>query len=376
MTDRRELLQLAAGVAAEFLGPGCRVTVRPYGEGLINDTFLVTGGDPPEQDLLLQRINPQVFPQPQAIAENLRVLFDHAARRQAQGGAAACRLRLPRMRTTGSGRDLHRDAAGGFWRAMDFIAGTKVLRAIEAPHQAREAGRVLGCFHALGSDLDPRRLRDTLPGFHVTPRCLEQLDRLLASRAASASGPELRWCTAFVAERRSSVSVLEDAKTSGRLQQRVIHGDPKLDNILFDHAGERALALIDLDTVKPGLWHYDLGDCLRSCCGRVPEPLASDTPVRFDRAICRALLGGYVSVVGDALNAADVRYLFDAIRLIPFELGLRFLTDHLAGDRYFKVQARGHNLHRALIQFALTRSIEEQEPELRELIEQVLSDAD
>ncbi len=365
MNDRSRLTQLAVEAAAEFFDRRHGLVVRPYGAGLINDTFRVTESDRSGQSFLLQRINATVFRQPQAIVDNLRVLLDHAALRRSAG----CRLHLPAMLRTRDGRDLHRDAGGGFWRAMEFIPETRTLQAIENPRQAQEAGRILGCFHAACSDLEPRRLQDALPGFHVTPGYLSEFDHLLAAGVASAPGAELRRCIGFVEARRAAVSVLEDAKAGGLLKLRVIHGDPKLDNMLFDRAGRRAVALIDLDTVKPGLWQYDLGDCLRSCCGRMPETPSAPALVRFDLATCRAVLRGYLSVARGCLSTQDFDYLYAAIRLIPFELGLRFLSDHLAGDRYFKVQARGQNLHRASAQFLLTRSIELQESALRDLVE-------
>jgi Ser/Thr protein kinase RdoA (MazF antagonist) len=143
----------------------------------------------------------------------------------------------------------------------------------------------------------------------------------------------------------------------------VIHGDPKLNNILFDASSGLAVAMIDLDTVKPGLIHYDLGDCLRSCCNRAGEGGAES--VEFDVAICREVLAGYFAAAEQFLTEPDIAYLFDAIRLLPFELGLRFLTDHLAGDRYFHVTEPGQNLRRAQVQFRLVASIERQEKAIR-----------
>jgi len=162
--------------------------------------------------------------------------------------------------------------------------------------------------------------------------------------------------------------VLEDAKARGLLAVRPIHGDPKVDNVMIDRATGRAIGMVDLDTVQPGLIHYDLGDCLRSACNPLGESPAHWQAVRFDLDLARALLQGYLAEARHFLTTTDRGYLYDAIRLIAFELGLRFVTDHLAGDIYFKVEHHGHNLQRALVQFRLCQDIETRESAIRSLL--------
>ena len=178
-------------------------------------------------------------------------------------------------------------------------------------------------------------------------------------------------CQNFIAARSGSVSVLEDAKARGELQLRPIHGDPKVNNLMMDSDSGNAIALVDLDTVKPGLIHYDIGDCLRSGCNSLGEETTDVDQVSFNLERCAAILEGYLSAARGFMVDADFRYLFDAIRLIPFELGLRFFSDHLDGNRYFKVHHQRHNLQRARVQFQLCASVEAQEREIRELIEQL-----
>ena len=214
--------------------------------------------------------------------------------------------------------------------------------------------------------LDPASLRVTLPGFHVTPGYLEPFDRA-AREAVAAPLPGLEEALAFVAARRTGLDLLEQARAAGQIPERLVHGDPKLDNLLFDAEGRRALALIDLDTVQPGLTLHDIGDCLRSCCNRLGES-ARESRLGFDLAVCRPLLQAYADRTQGLLVPAEVALLFPAIRLIPLELGLRFLTDHLQGDRWFRVSAPGQNLAKARIQFALVADIERQEREIRAII--------
>ncbi|WP_139556349.1 phosphotransferase enzyme family protein [Methylotetracoccus oryzae] len=344
-------------IAGRFPLPGCLLSVRPFGSGLINTTLLVETDAPAR--VILQRINRRVFPEPAQVQRNLRTLHDHLASARAPERLA---LQLPGMIPTLDGADFLIDDEGEVWRALDFIDGTQSFDAIGDEVQAVEIGRALGHFHALLADLDPDRLHDTLPGFHVTPGYLATFDRVHADFGGERP-PSLRAALEFVQARREFARVLEDAKAAGALTDRVIHGDPKLNNILFDESTGVAVAMIDLDTVKPGLIHYDLGDCLRSCCNRAGEGGAES--VEFDVELCREVLAGYFAEAAHFLTGSDIAYLFDAIRLLPFELGLRFLTDHMAGDRYFHVTEPGQNLRRAQIQFQLVESIERQEKTIR-----------
>lgn len=347
--------------AAEAFDLGGRVLdVRPLGRGLINDTFLVTTD---HGRAVLQRINRRAFPQPERIMQNLRVLLEHAARHPAPRA-----LRLPGICRTRDGADFLIDAHGAFWRTLTYVDNTRSIERIASPPQARGVGCVLGQFHALAHDLDPARLHTTRQRFHDTPWYFERLITVLAASAVDTNDADLRACLEFAAARGDRVAVLEDARRRGELRARVIHGDPKVENVLFDASSGAAVSLIDLDTVQPGLLHYDLGDCLRSACNPAGESPAEAAQARFDLDLCRALLAGYFAETRGLLTDADLYYLPDAIRLIPFELGLRFLADHLQGDTYFKVAWRGHNLHRARTQFQLTASIEAQDDAIRALV--------
>jgi Ser/Thr protein kinase RdoA (MazF antagonist) len=157
-------------------------------------------------------------------------------------------------------------------------------------------------------------------------------------------------------------------KSDGRLPLRIIHGDPKVSNVMIDKRTGLAVSIVDLDTVKPGLVLYDIGDSLRSCCNPLGEDPGVPEQVRFEPEFCRALLKGYFSASRDFLNEYESGFIYDSIRLLAFELGLRFFTDYLEGDVYFKVKDRQHNLRRALVQFRLVESIESQAQALRAII--------
>lgn len=359
------LKETANRVARRFVAEEGHLCIRPLGDGLINDTFLVTVEQPSEERFVLQRINRRVFPEPGLIMENLRVLLDHVRALQAETENSRD-LKFPEIRVTREGLDFWTDPEGDFWRALGFIADTRSHNNVQDAAQAEEVGYALGRFHALTSDLDPGSLHDTLPGFHVAPGYLARFDRVMARGLGFPETAELRFARDFVEARRPVFAVLEQAE----LPRRVIHGDPKLNNVLFDAGSGRAASLIDLDTVKPGLVHYDLGDCLRSCCNRSGEAADDASKVTFDLDICRAILRAYFAETGDFLTEIERHYLYDAVRLLPLELGLRFLTDHLEGDRYFKVAQPGQNLERALVQFRLAETVEAREKFIRKLTDE------
>jgi Ser/Thr protein kinase RdoA (MazF antagonist) len=358
-----------ASLADRFGIRGNATSVEPLGSGNVNDTFRVetSGGE----TYVLQRLNTAVFPQPELVMANLEQLTRHC---RSKGDQACCQLPRPIPLRSGGG-SLLRESDGSYWRLLSFIGGGRSVDVLENSAQAEQIGRGLGRFHALVHDLPGDQLHDTLEGFHVTPRYLEHYREVLDQvRAPSSTGqagsacPESAACEAFVEERLDLVPVLEHACAAGRLRRRPIHGDPKVNNVLLCERSGRALALVDLDTVKPGLVHYDIGDCLRSACNRAGEETTDLEGVHFDLDLAEALLRGYLAEAGSCLSEADLNHLYDSIRLLPFELGLRFFTDHLAGNVYFKARHPRHNLERARVQFRLTESIEAQENELRVLI--------
>ena len=334
------------------------VTLVPLSGGLINDTYRVEGGPEP---WILQRLNPEVFPDPSGIMANLRRLLNHAAC-QAENNAG---ITLPAIHPTLGRGDFLVDEGGVLWRGLALIREARNLRAISHRDEAVEVGRALGWFHRMTESLPSGILKDTLPGFHETPRYLGLWNQALELEAPASSMDEAAF--EFIEVRREAAGALETARACGALKERVMHGDPKLDNVLFSRSEPRAISLIDLDTVKPGLIHYDIGDCLRSCCNASGE--AGSMKVRFDAQIFEAVLDGYFLEAASSMTQADLDHIYTATWLLPYELGVRFLTDHVKGDLYFKVSHRGENRERALRQFDLVRDIERQQNHLECAIE-------
>ena len=365
----------AALMAQQFDVDGRLVTVEATGSGNINDTYLAifrTTFD--EHRFILQRINKRVFSSPQAIMENMKIVTEHVhTRLEAETHMSDRIWQLPRVIPTKCGHDFCEDADGEYWRAISLIASAHSYEQVQSIEHAHEAGIVLGQFQRLISDIPPDRLHDTLVGFHITPGYLAQFDEAAATdegRERLRSSAEAERCCRFVQDRRDWCSALESAREAGELVVRPIHGDPKVANIMIDDATGRGTCIIDLDTVKPGLVQYDFGDCLRSCCNPAGEEAQDLNSVYFDTDLCKAIVKGYMTYARSFLTDKDRHYLFDSIRLIAFELGLRFFADFVAGDQYFKVKYDGQNLNRARVQFRLCESIETRESVIRKILEE------
>lgn len=361
------ILQTIAGL---FHPPDQIAEIQQLGSGNVNDTFLVTlAENAPRQAFVMQRLNREVFEQPELVMRNLLRLGDHVEQKLAAQPPELTgrRWEVPKVLPTLDEEAHWVEHQGEFWRSITYIGAATTSDVIENATQARELGYGLGMFHHLISDLPTKELADTLENFHVTPTYLSEFDAVLAT-AKPNTDEQLNAALDFVNARRQGLDVLEKACESGVLHRRPIHGDPKINNVMIDDVSGQAVGLIDLDTVKPGLVHYDIGDCLRSGCNRLGEETLTPDRVSFDLQLCRAILEGYLSIGRSFLTPEDFHYLPDCIRLIPLELGLRFLTDHLAGDRYFRTDRANQNLDRARVQFALTESIEAQWSAIQTLI--------
>jgi Ser/Thr protein kinase RdoA (MazF antagonist) len=351
----------------EIISQFCEFSTPPMieslGAGNINDTYLVRGEG---SSFVLQRLNGQVFPLPQLVVANLATISRHLGETGGKLAATTQRWENCTLLPTTTGGTFYTDQHGELWRAVSHIDHTVTHQTISTPAQAGQVGWALGHFHSLLTDLPTQELHDTLPGFHILPSYIAHFDQVMQGMAMK-SDPDLRFCLDFIETRRQGADLLELARQQGKVRVQTIHGDPKAGNVLFDDVTDLAVSLIDLDTVGPGLIHYDIGDCLRSCCNPSGEAVSDLSQVYFDLDLCRATLAGYFSGAGDLLSSHDRELIFPAVRLIAFELGLRFFTDYLSGNSYFKVTHEEENLHRALVQFHLVQSIERQQKEIERL---------
>jgi len=353
---------------------GRLVTVMPTGRGNVNDTYLAIFRNTFEEyQVILQRINSNVFPDPAQIMKNLRVVMKHVHRKLEDDSERADRVwQMPKIVKTRDGEDFFVDGENGFWRVITRIPSATAFDEAQGVEHALECGTVLGYFHWLLSDLPHTGLSDPLPGFHITPGYLAAYDEVLANdpeaKERLSSSMEARRMAAFIEKRREFANVLQSALVCGELQKRMMHGDPKVNNIMIDDFTGKGSAMIDLDTISPGLVHYDFGDAVRSICNPAGEEESNLSKVVLDLELCEAFCKGYLEQAEMFMSEADKKYLFDSVRLITFELGLRFFKDYLAGNVYFKTSYPEQNLHRARVQFKLCESIEVRESMLRKLL--------
>jgi len=330
----------------------------PHGNGHINDTYAVRfekDGQPFR--VILQRINHTIFKDVPALMENIRRVTEHIRGRLAGlPGHDPARETLTLIPTVDGGI-FHQDAAGNFWRAYVFLEGLHVVEIVETPTQAHEAGRAFADFQKWLADLPAPRLTETIPDFHHTPRRFAALEAMIAAdprnRAAEVQ-PEIE----FALARREMASTLVDLLAKGELPERITHNDTKINNVMLEDGSEHGTAVIDLDTVMPGLVHYDFGDQIRTSTCTGTEDERDLTKVSFRIGLFEGLARGYLEGGREFLTPREVDLLAFSGSLITFEIGIRFLTDFLQGDVYFKTRRPRHNLDRCRTQFARVRAME------------------
>ena len=363
-----------AKLVQKFDVSGRLVTVMPTGCGNVNDTYLAIFRNTfDECQVILQRINSNVFPDPALIMKNLRVITAHVHQKLENHCDKADRVwQMPKIVRTRDGSDFFVDEESGFWRVITKISSATAHDEAQGVEHARECGTVLGYFHWLLSDLPHESVSDPLPGFHITPGYLAAYDDVLENVPEAAerlsSSMEARRMAAFIEKRREFANVLQRALVCGELKKRIMHGDPKVNNIMIDDFTGKGTAMIDLDTISPGLVPYDFGDAIRSICNPAGEEESNLSKVVLDLELCEAFCKGYLEQAEMFMSEAGKKYLYDSVRLITFELGLRFFQDYLAGNVYFKTTYPEQNLQRARVQFKLCESIETRESMLRKLL--------
>lgn len=356
MTDENKHYDLRA-MTANFQLYGQFAEGQPYGSGHINDTFAVVfnqGGRP--MRYVLQRINHNVFKHPEIVQANIEKVTRHLHRRLEQSTCTDISRRALTLIPTHGGTSYHRDAEGNTWRMYIFIEGAQTYDQIEGADQAYKAARAFGEFVNQLSDI-PGRLEETIPHFHDTPARLDALKRAIAAdthnRAAAVKDD-----IAYALSQESIVGRLIELQAQGLIPERVTHNDTKLNNVMIDDETNEGICIIDLDTVMPGLSLYDFGDMVRTAA----RPTAEDEPdlskVVADIGMFEALARGYTEALGNVMTTEEKRQLPFSAQLITFEIGIRFLTDYLQGDVYFKTHRDGHNVDRCRTQFKMAQEFD------------------
>ena len=343
------------------------ISAEPYGSGHINDTYLATynlGGIVVRY--IHQRVNHNIIKNVPALMENIERVTRHIASKLT--GEKDWSRRTLTVIPTRDNKPFFKDHDGNFWRTYIFIEKAKTFDAIESPVQAFEAAKAFGAFQGMLADFPSPRLNDTIPDFHNTPKRFAALEAALAANVcdrAKLAKPELD----FVMSRKEMTRKLLDLNAQGLIPERITHNDTKLNNVMLDDATGKGVCVIDLDTVMPGLALYDFGDMVRTATSPAKEDEKNLSLVQMQFPMFEALARGYLESAGRFLTKAEKGNLAFSGKLITLEIGIRFLTDFLAGDTYFKVHREGHNLDRCRTQFKLVESIESQESAMNKLVE-------
>ena len=348
-------------------GPQCSY-VKPFGEGHINETYAVymptEEGD--EFAYILQRVNNNVFKDPAGVMENIFGVTEYLRNVIREEGGDPDRETLSCIKTK-SGCTYFEDSEGQPWRCYNYIPNSVCYQLVEEPEQFYQSGSSFGHFLKQLGDYPASSLKETIPDFHNTVKRFENFTRALKrdikNRAAACKGE-----IAFVLDREKDCSVLVKQQEEGTLPLRVTHNDTKLNNILFDADTGKGLCIIDLDTIMPGLAANDFGDSIRFGAATAEEDEQNLDLMHFDISLYELYVKGYLEATKDVLTSEEIESLPWGARLMTLECGMRFLTDYLEGDTYFKTAYPEHNLVRARTQFRLVDEMEQQFEKMQEIV--------
>lgn len=337
---------------------GRLIQKQPYGNGHINDTFLLCYEMPDhsKNKYILQRMNHDIFKNPPLLMENIVRVTDHLRSIVLSRGGDAERETLTVVKTR-DGADFYQDTDNNCWRVYPFIERSRCLEKAENAKDFYDSAVAFGGFQKMLADYPADTLHETIPNFHNTPSRFRDFERAVQNgdreRAALAQKE-----ISFALERESETSVLISLLNAGALPLRVTHNDTKLNNILFDEDTGKALCIIDLDTVMPGLSLYDFGDSIRFGASTGAEDETDLDKVTLDLSLFEAFTKGYLEGCAGSLTRKEIEMLPMGAKLMTYECGIRFLADFLTGDTYFKVHRKNHNLDRARTQFKLVADME------------------
>lgn len=351
-------------IANHFQLDARAVSAEGYGGGHINDTFLLETES--GRNYILQRINTSVFKNAEALMNNVILITDFLKKKIAAAGGDPDREALSVVLTE-DGKPLYREGEE-CWRVYTFIKGAVTLQTCETGEQFQASARAFGHFQRLLADFPADTLYESIPNFHNTKsRFLDfeaAVEKDVCGRAASVEQE-----IAFVRSRKAFAATLVDMQESGELPLRVTHNDTKLDNVLFDKESGQPLAVVDLDTVMPGLSVNDFGDSIRFGATHAAEDEPDLSKVNFEIGLFESYTRGFLGECGVLMTENEKKMLPVGAMMMTFECGMRFLTDYLNGDTYFKIHREGHNLDRCRTQFKLVSDMEMAKAEMDRIVE-------
>ncbi|MGC9398606.1 MAG: phosphotransferase enzyme family protein [Anaerolineae bacterium] len=356
-----------ADIAPHFRLDGRYLEAHPYGYGHINDTYAVyvyRNGE--VRRYILQRINDYVFKEPEALMENIVRVTHHLREKIQRSGGDVERETLNVVPTT-TGETFYRSPDGAYWRAYLFIEGAQTYQNVVDMTHVYNAAKAFGRFQAALSDFPTEELHEVIPDFHHTRKRFETFVKALDEDRVNRAHVVREEIT-FIEARAEETSVLVDLRAQRELPRRVTHNDTKFNNVMIDNETGKGICVIDLDTVMPGLALYDFGDAVRSATNAGAEDERDLSKVYVDLDVYEHLTRGYLDAACEFLTPTEIEYLPFAAKLMTFENAIRFLTDYLQGDVYYKIHREHQNLDRCRAHLQLVRDMEAHFEELQAVV--------
>jgi hypothetical protein len=353
----------------QFTANGTYLSGEPYGSGHIHDTFLVETAEKDADNFILQRLNNKIFRNIPELQNNIERVTVHLKNRLEAISGSDIKRECLQLIPSHEGKSWIVDSDGKFWRMYIFISNHRSYNVVDTKDKAFEGGKAIGRFQAMLADMPGGPLFETIPRFHDIESRLDIFNQKIKEDPKNRVSTVRNEIDQFL-QRAEEMKIILKLGREGKIPSRITHNDTKFNNILLDE-NDKALCVIDLDTVMPGYVHYDFGDAIRTVTNTSTEDEKDLSKVMMDINLFKAYAEGYLSETGNTLNAVEKEYLAFAPRLITYTIALRFLTDFIDGDNYFKIHTELHNLYRAKAQLKLVMSMEEQYEEMQKIIKEL-----
>lgn len=344
----------------------------PFGSGHINDTFLIHTAGKDDRNYILQRINHNIFTDVPGLMNNIGTVSEHIRSKLKSGLESDFRPEFYTFLKTSAGENYYKDLDDNFWRMSPFVEESRSFDLIDTPRKAYNGGEAYGEFLLLLGDLSPQALIETIPNFHNVQFRLDNLNASIQRdplRRVRFVEPEIL----FIERRSKEMKQIHEAGQKEIIPLRITHNDTKFNNIIFD-ADEKVIGVVDLDTVMPGYVHFDFGDAIRTGASTAEEDEQDPNRMEMDITLFEAFSKGFFSKTRPILTKAEIAYLPLSAKVMSYIMAVRFLTDYICGDTYYKISYREHNLHRTQAQLKLLKSMEEQYDTMIELVDKLVSE--
>jgi len=349
-----------------FEADGTFLNGESYGSGHIHDTFRIETVEKEKDNYILQRLNNKIFKNIPELQHNIERVTVHLRNKLRSIPGSDIKRECLRLIPSRDGKTWINDNDGNFWRMYIFISNHHSYNVVDSPDKAFEGGKAIGRFQAMLSDMPGGPLFETIPWFHDIEKRLQTFNIKIIENPVGRVETVAKEIDQIL-DRAEEMKIILRLGKEGKIPLRITHNDTKFNNILLDE-NDKALCVIDLDTVMPGYVHYDFGDAIRTAANTASEDEDDLSKIKMDITLFKAYAEGYLSETGETLNTVEKEFLAFAPRLITYTIAVRFLTDFIDGDNYFKIHHPLHNLQRARAQLSLMMSMEDQYDEMKKII--------